>query len=78
MAKEKKKSCFVWNGEAYSISFLESPIQNWKTTNVILGQAQEWLVEQDINELLEKGTIQKAIIRRTNFPPNSFLIQKNK
>ena len=43
--------------KGYSIDFLENPYQTRSTPNAKSVLAQEILMEQEINELLEKGAI---------------------
>lgn len=50
----------------FSTDFKENPYQIRKTPNAKLSLAQEILVEQEINELLEKGAIYKKSIYQEN------------
>ena len=62
--------------KGYAIDFLENPYQTKKTPNAELMLAQEILVEQETNKLLEKGAIQKVIYQKKQFVSHLFLVSK--
>ena len=62
--------------KGYAIDFLENPYQTKKTPNAKLMLAQEILVEQETNKLLEKGAIQKVIYQKTVCQPSVLGVKK--
>ena len=62
--------------KGYSIDFLENTYQTRKNPNAKFMLPQEILVEQEINDLLEMGAIQKAIYQKNQFVSHLFLVSK--